>query len=180
MKDCPLLASHGQPSVWPSGGLFWRACACVVSRGCGLCTDCAELGSSLDYGDDKAAEAAQRQRSIRPTRILNGSGKPPCQTAPTTRWRSEMKLKLALAGLIASTLAFPALAQMSPGASQSSPSNTGSAAAWYVVQDTSTETCEVTSLKPTTRGKTKAVGKNSYISRTEAESDLSKIPECSK
>ncbi|MCP1999109.1 hypothetical protein [Nitrobacter winogradskyi] len=92
-----------------------------------------------------------------------------------------MKLKLALASLIASTLAVPALAQTSPDASPSSPgTTTGSASAWYILQDTSTETCVVTSLKPTTRGKTKAVGKSSYPSRAEAENDLSKIPECSR
>lgn len=92
-----------------------------------------------------------------------------------------MKLKLALASLIASTLALPALAQTSPSAPPSSPSTTtGSASGWYIIQDTSTETCVVTSLKPTTRGKTKAVGKSFYPSRTEAENDLSKIPECSK
>lgn len=89
-----------------------------------------------------------------------------------------MKLKLALAGLIASTSAFPALAQMAPGASPRSQSTTGSAGSWYIVQDTSTEKCEVTSLKPRTIGKTKAVGKSSYRSRTEAENDLGKIPEC--
>lgn len=91
-----------------------------------------------------------------------------------------MKLELAMASLIVSTLALPALAQMSPGASPSSPGTTTPAGTWYIVQDTSTERCEVTSLKPKTRGKTKAVGKSSYTSRTEAESDLSKIPECSK
>jgi hypothetical protein len=91
-----------------------------------------------------------------------------------------MKLKLALAGLITSTLALPALAQMSPGASPSSPSTTGSAGTWYVVQDNSTMKCEVTSLKPTVGGTTKAVGRSSYTSKTEAESELSKIPDCSK
>jgi hypothetical protein len=91
-----------------------------------------------------------------------------------------MKLKLALASLIVATLALPALAQMSPGASPSSPSTAIPARTWYIVQDTSTERCEVTSLKPKTRGKTKAVGKSSYSSRTDAESDLSKIPDCSK
>lgn len=50
-----------------------------------------------------------------------------------------MKLKLALASLIASTLALPALAQMSP-------STTGSAGTWYIVQDPSTKRCEITSL----------------------------------
>ncbi|WP_425906725.1 hypothetical protein [Nitrobacter sp. TKz-YC02] len=91
-----------------------------------------------------------------------------------------MKLKFALASLIVAILAFPALAQMSPGTSPKSPSTTGSAGTWYIVQDTSTERCEVTSLKPKTRGKTKAVGKNSYASRAEAETDLSKIQDCSK
>jgi hypothetical protein len=94
--------------------------------------------------------------------------------------KSEMKLKLALASLIVGILALPALAQMSPSTSPKSPSTTGSAGTWYIVQDTSTERCKVTSLKPKTRGKTKAVGKSSYPSRTEAESDLGKIPECSK
>jgi hypothetical protein len=94
--------------------------------------------------------------------------------------KSEMKLKLAVASLIVSTLALPAFAQMSPGASPNSPNTTVQTGGWYIVQDTSTERCEVTSLKPKTRGKTKAVGKSSYLSRTEAESDLSKIPECSK
>lgn len=94
--------------------------------------------------------------------------------------KSEMKLKPALASLIVSTLALPALAQMSPGALPSSPSTTIPISTWYIVQDTSTERCEVTSLKPKTRGKTRAVGKSSYASRTEVESDLSKIPECSK
>lgn len=91
-----------------------------------------------------------------------------------------MKLKLALASLIASTLALPALAQMSPSTSPKSPSTTGLAGTWYIVQDPSTERCEITSLKPKTRRKTKAVGRSPYTSRTEAESDLSKIPDCSK
>lgn len=94
-----------------------------------------------------------------------------------------MKLKLVLAGLIASTLALPALAQMSPSTSPKSPSttgSTGSAGTWYVVQDNSTMKCEVTSLKPVAGGTTKAVGRSSYTSKTEAEAELSTIPDCSK
>jgi hypothetical protein len=94
--------------------------------------------------------------------------------------KSEMKLKLAVATLIPATLASTALAQTSTGALPSSSSITPPAGTWYIVQETSTERCEVTSLKPKTKGKTKAIGKTSYASRTEAESDLSKIPECSK
>jgi hypothetical protein len=45
-----------------------------------------------------------------------------------------MKLKVILAGLIASTLTVPALAQ-TPGSSPSSPSTFGGAGTWYVVQD---------------------------------------------
>jgi hypothetical protein len=78
----------------------------------------------------------------------------------------RMKLKLALVGLIAS-LALPASAQISAGT-------------WYVVQDTSTKKCEVTSLKPTVGGTTKAVGNGTYSSKAEAQSAMSKIPECSK
>jgi hypothetical protein len=92
-----------------------------------------------------------------------------------------MKLKFVLAGLIASTLAFPAIAQMSPSTSPGSSSTTGSTSGtWYVVQDNPTMKCEVTSLKPTPGGTTKAVGKSSYTSKTEAEAELSKIPDCSK
>jgi hypothetical protein len=91
-----------------------------------------------------------------------------------------MKLKLAAASLIASTLGLPALAQMSPGASPSSPSTFGSGGTWYVVQDNSTKKCEVTSIKAVPGGTTKAVGKRSYTSKTEAEAELSNIPECSK
>jgi hypothetical protein len=40
--------------------------------------------------------------------------------------------------------------------------------------------CEVTSLKPVAGGTTKAVGRSSYTSKTEAEAELSKIPDCSK
>ena len=90
-----------------------------------------------------------------------------------------MKLKVILAGLIASTLAVPALAQ-TPGSSPSSPSTFGGAGTWYVVQDNSTMKCEVTSIKAVPGGTTKAVGKKSYNSKSEAETDLSKIPDCSK
>jgi hypothetical protein len=90
-----------------------------------------------------------------------------------------MKLKLVLAGLIASTLGLPALAQM-PGSSPGYPSTFGGAGTWYVVQDTSTKKCEVTSIKAVPGGTTKAVGKKSYNSKSEAETDLGKIPECSK
>jgi hypothetical protein len=62
--------------------------------------------------------------------------------------RSEMKLKLALASLIA-LFALPAFAQISTGT-------------WYVVQDTSTKKCEVTSIKAVPGGTTKAVGKDTY------------------
>jgi len=94
--------------------------------------------------------------------------------------KPEMKLKLAVASLIVATSASTALAQTSPGTLPSSSSKITPAGTWYIVQETSTERCEVTSLKPKTRGKTKAVGKRSYASRTEAETDLKQIPECSK
>ena len=77
-----------------------------------------------------------------------------------------MKLKLALASLIAS-FALPAFAQIAAGT-------------WYVVQDTSTKKCEVTSIKAVPGGTTKAVGKDTYSSKEEAQSAMSKIPECSK
>jgi hypothetical protein len=92
----------------------------------------------------------------------------------------KSETKLALASLIVTALVLPAIAQISPGTSPSSPSTPSSADTYYIVQDTSTERCTVTILKPKTRGKTKAVGKSSYTSRTEAESDMTKIPECSK
>jgi hypothetical protein len=90
-----------------------------------------------------------------------------------------MKLKLILASLVASTLAVPTLAQ-TPGTSPSSPSTFGGAGTWYVVQDTSTKKCEVTSIKAVPGGKTRAVGKDTYSSKTEAQSAMDKIPECSK
>jgi hypothetical protein len=77
-----------------------------------------------------------------------------------------MKLKLALASLVAS-FALPAFAQISAGT-------------WYIVQNTSTKKCEVTSIKAVPGGKTRAVGKDTYSSKAEAEADLGKIPECSK
>jgi hypothetical protein len=77
-----------------------------------------------------------------------------------------MKFKLALASLIAS-FALPAFAQISTGT-------------WYVVQDNSTKKCEVTSIKAVPGGTTKAVGNATYSSKAEAQSAMSKIPECSK
>jgi hypothetical protein len=77
-----------------------------------------------------------------------------------------MKLKLALASLVAS-FALPAFAQISAGT-------------WYIVQNTSTKKCEVTSIKAVPGGKTRAVGKDTYSSKTEAQSAMDKIPECSK
>jgi hypothetical protein len=77
-----------------------------------------------------------------------------------------MKLKLALASLVAS-FALPAFAQISAGT-------------WYIVQNTSTKKCEVTSIKAVPGGKTRAVGKDTYSSKAEAQSAMSKTPECSK
>ena len=75
-----------------------------------------------------------------------------------------MKLKLALASLVA-LFALPAFAQISAGT-------------WYVVQNTSTKKCEVTSIKAVPGGTTKAVG--TYSSKAEAQSAMDKFPECSK
>jgi hypothetical protein len=77
-----------------------------------------------------------------------------------------MKLKLALASLVAS-FALPAFAQISAGT-------------WYIVQNTSTKKCEVTSIKAVPGGKTRAVGKDTYSSKAEAQSAMGKTPECSK
>jgi hypothetical protein len=78
----------------------------------------------------------------------------------------SMKLKLILASLV-SSFALPAFAQISAGT-------------WYVVQDTSTKKCEVTSIKAVPGGTTKAVGKDTYSSKAEAKNAMDKIPECSK
>jgi hypothetical protein len=77
-----------------------------------------------------------------------------------------VKLKLALASLVAS-FALPAFAQISAGT-------------WYVVQNTSTKKCEVTSIKAVPGGTTKAVGKDTYSSKEKAQNAMGKIPECSK
>lgn len=71
--------------------------------------------------------------------------------------------KLAVAGLLASTLAAPAFAQTTE---------------FYVVQDTKTKKCTIVDKKPTTET-TVVVSNGVYKTRAEAEAGIKTIKVCS-